>query len=124
MNKITVRDRYPLSRVDDLLDRLHGCSIFPSLDLQIGYHQIHIADADKEKTVFVTHEGQYQFKVLAFGLTNAPNTFQRVMNRIFKDYIGKFVLVYLDDIRVMLKSPKGHEQHLRLALQVLCENQL
>jgi len=81
LNKITVRDRYPLPRIDDLLDKLHGCSVFSSLDLQAGYHQIRISDEDKPKTAFVTPFGQYQFKVLCFGLTNAPATFQRVMNR-------------------------------------------
>jgi hypothetical protein len=124
LNKITVRDRYPLPRIDDLLDRLHGCTIFSSLDLQSGYHQIRIANEDKEKTAMVTSEGQFQFKVLCFGLTNAPATFQRVMNRIFKDYIGKFVLVYLDDILIMSKSPEEHERHLMMALQVLRDNQL
>ena len=113
LNKITVRDRYPLPRIDDLLDRLHGCTIFSSLDLQSGYHQIRIADEDKEKTAMVTSEGQFQFKVLCFGLTNAPATFQRVMNRIFKDYIDKFVLVYLDDVLIMSRSPEEHEGKVR-----------
>ena len=124
LNKITVRDRYPLPRIDELLDRLHGCKVFSSLDLQSGYHQIRIADADKEKTAMVTSAGQFQFKVLCFGLTNAPATFQRVMNKIFQPYIGKFVLVYLDDILVMSRSAAEHEHHLRTVLHILRENQL
>jgi len=119
LNKITVRDRYPLPRIDDLLDKLHGCTVFSSLDLQSGYHQIRISDEDKPKTAMVTPFGQFQFKVLCFGLTNAPATFQRVMNKIFKDQIGKFVLVYLDDILVMSRTPEEHEQHLRIVLEVL-----
>lgn len=119
LNKITVRDRYPLPRIDDLLDKLHGCTVFSSLDLQSGYHQIRISDEDVPKTAMITPFGQFQFKVLCFGLTNAPATFQRVMNRIFKDYIGKFVLVYLDDILVMSRTPEEHEKHLRIVLEVL-----
>ena len=124
LNKITVRDRYPLPRIDDLLDKLHGCTIFSSLDLQSGYHQIRIRDEDKPKTAMMTPMGQFQFKVLCFGLTNAPATFQRAMNKIFSKHIGKFVLVYLDDILVMSRTPEEHEQHLRIVLQILRENGL
>ena len=114
LNKIMVQDRYPLPRIDDLLDELHGCTIFSSLDLQSGYHQIRIRDEDKPKTAMMTPMGQFQFKVLCFGLTNAPATFQRAMNKIFSKHIGKFVLVYLDDILVMSRTPEEHEQHLRI----------
>ena len=102
LNKIMVQDRYPLPRIDDLLDELHGCTIFSSLDLQSGYHQIRFRDDDKPKTAMMTPMGQFQFKVLWFGLTNAPATFQRAMNKIFSKHIGKFVLVCLDDILVGL----------------------
>jgi len=102
LNKITVRDRYPLPRIDDLLDKQHGCTIFSSLDLRSGYHQIRIKDEDKPKTALMTPMGQFHFKVLCFGLTNAPATFQRAMNKIFSKHIGKFVLVCLDDILVGL----------------------
>ncbi len=124
LNKITVSDRYPLPRIDDLLDKLHGCSVFSSMDLQSGYHQIHITDEDKPKTSMLTPLGQFQFKVLCFGLTNAPATFQRVMNKVFQEHIDKFVLVYLDDILVMSHSPHEHAKHLCIVLRLLCKHQL
>ncbi|KAJ9522566.1 hypothetical protein QJQ45_008328 [Haematococcus lacustris] len=101
LNKITLRDQYPLPRIDDLFDKLSGCKVFSSLDLQAGYHQIRITPEDVPKTAFRTPEGHFQFKVLCFGLTNAPATFQRVMNDAFATVLGKCALVYLDDILVM-----------------------
>ncbi|KAJ9531015.1 hypothetical protein QJQ45_000984 [Haematococcus lacustris] len=101
LNKITLRDQYPLPRIDDLFDKLSGCKVFSSLDLQAGYHQIRITPKDVPKTAFRTPEGHFQFKVLCFGLTNAPATFQRVMNDAFATVLGKCALVYLDDILVM-----------------------
>ncbi|KAJ9524849.1 hypothetical protein QJQ45_003011 [Haematococcus lacustris] len=125
LNKLTVRDRYPLPRIDDLFDRVQGKTVFSSLDLQSGYHQIRITPEDVPKTAFVTPGGQFQYKVLCFGLTNAPATFQRVMNRIFeKQLLACTVLVYLDDILVMSRSPAEHVQHLREVLQVMKDNNL
>ncbi|KAJ9531759.1 hypothetical protein QJQ45_021908 [Haematococcus lacustris] len=125
LNKLTVRDRYPLPRIDDLFDRVQGKTVFSSLDLQSGYHQIRITPEDVPKTAFVTPGGQFQYKVLCFGLTNAPATFQRVMNRIFeKQLLAGTVLVYLDDILVMSRSPAEHVQHLREVLQVMKDNNL
>ncbi|KAJ9506024.1 hypothetical protein QJQ45_002500 [Haematococcus lacustris] len=124
LNKLTLRDQYPLPRIDDLFDRLSGCSVFSSLDLQAGYHQIRITPEDVPKTAFRTPEGHFQFKVLSFGLTNAPATFQRVMNDAFAPVLGKCALVYLDDILVMSKSLADHMQHLRLVFDLLRANKL
>ena len=120
LNKQTIRDRYPLPRIDDLLDKLHGKVLFSSLDLQSGYHQITIPEQDRAKTAFVTHCGQYQYRVMPFGLTNAPSAFQRVMNEILHDMIEEgYVLVYLDDILVVTKSEEEHQRHLRSVLSRL-----
>ncbi|KAJ9507410.1 hypothetical protein QJQ45_006347 [Haematococcus lacustris] len=124
LNKLTLRDQYPLPRIDDLFDRLSGCSVFSSLDLQAGYHQIRITPEDVPKTAFRTPKGHFQFKVLSFGLTNAPATFQRVMNDAFAPVLGKCALVYLDDILVMSKSLPEHLQHLRLVFDLLRKNKL
>ncbi|KAJ9527790.1 hypothetical protein QJQ45_000357 [Haematococcus lacustris] len=98
LNKITIRDQYPLPRIDDLFDKLSGCTVFSSLDLQAGYNQIRITPEDVPKTAFRTPDGHYQFKVLSFGLCNAPATFQRVMNDAFAPVLNQCALVYLDDI--------------------------
>jgi hypothetical protein len=119
LNKQTIKNRYPLPRIDDLFDQLAGAQIFSSLDLAQGYHQILISDEDAPKTAFRTPFGHYQFKVLSFGLTNAPETFQGVMNQIFHKYLGKFVLVYLDDILVFSKNEEEHIVHMSKVLKIL-----
>jgi hypothetical protein len=124
LNKVTVRDRYPLPRIDDLLDKIGKCSVFSSLDLQAGYHQVRIPAEDVPKTSFVTDIGQFQYKVLCFGLTNAPATFQRLMNHVFRECIGKYVLVYLDDILVMSETPEEHLKHLDQVLRRLSAHKL
>ena len=124
LNKITVRNGYPLPRIEDLLDTLGGAKVFSSLDLQAGYHQILIKPSDVPKTTFRTPLGHFQFKVLPFGLTNAPATFQALMNRVFGPYVGKFVLVYLDDILIFSKNHEEHAEHLCLVLEKLRAYQL
>ena len=119
LNRITVPNKYPLPRIDDLLDRLQGAKYFSSLDLMSGYHQIRIDDSDVPKTAFRTPQGLFEFKVLSFGLTNAPATFQGVMNHIFSKLLNRCVIVYLDDILVFSKSAEEHEQHLREVFDVL-----
>eukprot|EP00798_Chlamydomonas_sp_ICE-L_P021405 gene21405-biopygen30117 len=119
LNNITIKNRYPLPRIDETIDRLSGATIFSSLDLTSGYYQIRISDEDAPKTAFTTPMGQYEFKVLGMGLANAPATFHAVMNKIFAPYLHKFVVVYLDDILVYGRNPEEHAANLEKVLQVL-----
>ena len=123
LNKITVSNRYPLPRIDDLLDQLVGAEYFTTLDLMTGYNQIRISEEDVPKTAFVTPFGHFQFRVLCFGLTNAPATFQAAMNRLFAPYLGKFVLVYIDDVIIYSRSKSEHLEHLDAVLGLLEANQ-
>ena len=116
LNRQTVRDRYPLPRIDDLLDRLGKARHFTTLDLASGYHQIAVRDQDIPKTAFRTQRGQFEFVVMPFGVTNAPSTFQRLMNSLFKEDLDKFVLVYLDDILVFSTTLEEHIEHIRKTL--------
>ena len=125
LNALTVKNRYPLPRIDDLMDRLQGATVFSSLDLASGYHQVRIPEEDVPKTAFRTPFGHYQFRVLSFGLTNAPSTFQAVMNRILQtDNLKDFVVVYLDDILVFSKTAAEHMVHLRAVLAALRKHKL
>jgi hypothetical protein len=119
LNKLTVKNKYPMPRIDDLLDTLAGSSYFSTLDLASGYHQIKVKEADTHKTAFRTPMGHFEWLVMPFGLCNAPATFQSAMNDVFGDRIGKFVLVYMDDILVFSKSKAEHLAHLKEVLQLL-----
>jgi hypothetical protein len=124
LNSQTVKNRYALPRIDELLDQLFGAKKFSKIDLTSGYWQIAIAAADRYKTAFRTRYGHYEFNVMPFGLTNAPATFQSLMNDIFRDMLDICVIVYLDDILVFSKNDEDHEKHVRQVLQRLRENKL
>ena len=124
INKVTVKNKYPLPRMEDLFDQLKGASVFSKIDLRSGYYQLRVKDVDVSKTTFKTRYGHYEFLVMPFGLTNAPTAFMNLMNRVFHPYLDQFVVVFIDDILVYYKDAQEHEHHLRIVFQSLRENQL
>jgi len=124
LNKVTVRNRYPLPRIDDLFDQLQTARVFSKIDLRSGYHQLRIREADVQKTAFRTRYGHYEFLVMPFGLTNAPAAFMDLMNRTFQPYLDRFVVVFVDDILVYSPDREQHREHLRIVLGILRDQQL
>ncbi|GBG86946.1 hypothetical protein CBR_g44399 [Chara braunii] len=123
LNKITRKSTEPLPRIDDLLDMVQGCTIFSKVDLKSDYHQIEMAEEDVHKTAFKTRYGTYEYLVMSFGLCNAPGIFQTEMHRIFRPYLDKFMVVYLDDILVFSRTVREHAEHLALIVQALRDSQ-
>jgi hypothetical protein len=124
LNKVTMKNRYPFPRIDDLFDRLSEVKLFNRIDLRLGYYQIRIVEGDEKKTVCHTRYGSYELLVMSFGLTNAPVTFCTLMNDIFQEWLNDFVIVYIDDILVYNNSMEEHVKHLQKMFQRLRENKL
>ncbi|KAI3762600.1 hypothetical protein L1987_53037 [Smallanthus sonchifolius] len=124
LNKLTIKNRYPLPRIDDLFDQLQGSSFYSKIDLRSGYHQLKIQEEDIPKTAFRTRYGHYEFLVMPFGLTNAPVVFMDLMNRVCKPYLDKFVIVFIDDILIYSRTKEEHEHHLKLILELLRNEKL
>src|SRR6185369_11022068 len=119
LNHVTKRDRYPLPRIDDMLETLSGCQWFSFLDLASGFWQVELSPKDREKSTFITQFGTYEFTVMPFGLCNALATFQRLMDTVFYDVLWKFVLVYMDDIIIFSKTAPEHKTHLEEVFKLL-----
>nr|GFC28432.1 retrovirus-related Pol polyprotein from transposon 17.6 [Tanacetum cinerariifolium] len=124
LNKLTVNNRYPLPRIDDLFDLLQGSSVYSKIDLRSGCHQLRVREEDIPKTSFRTRYRHYEFQVMSFGLTNAPVVFMDLMNRVCKPYLDKFVIVFIDDILIYSKDEKEHEEHLKVILELLTKEEL
>ena len=124
LNRVTIRNQYPLPRIDELFDQLQGSRLYSKIDLRSGYHQLRVQESDVPKTEFRTRYGHYEFLMMSFGLTNAPAAFMDLMNRVFQPYLDRFVIVFIDDILVYSGSSGEHSEHLRIVLQTLRERQL
>ena len=119
MDRVTIKNWYPLPKIDDLFDQLRGARVHSKIDLRTGYHQLRVRDTDIPKTTFKTRYGHFEFTVMPFGLTNAPAAFMDLMHGIFQPYLDLFVVVFVDDILIYSQSEWEHEYHLRIVLQLL-----
>jgi hypothetical protein len=124
LNEVTIKNKYPSPRVEDLFDQMRGAKVFSKIDLRSGYHQLKIQLKDIQKTTFTSRYGLYDFTVMFFGMTNAPAYFMYLMNKVFMEYLDKFIMVFIDDILVFSQSEEEQEEHLRLVLSKLREHQL
>jgi hypothetical protein len=119
LNKVTVKYKYPLPKIDDLFNQLRGACVFSKINLRSRYHELKIRECDIPKTAFISRYGLYEYMVMSFGLTNAPAYIMYLMNKVFMEYLDKFVMVFIDDILIYSRSEEEHEEHLRLVLQKL-----
>ena len=119
--KVNIKNKCPFSRIDDLFGQLQGSSVFSKIDLRLGYHQLRIREEDNPKTAFRSRYSHDEFTIMSFDLTNAPIVFMELMNRLFKDYLDSFVIVFIDDFLVYSRTESKHEGHLRIVL-TMCEN--
>jgi hypothetical protein len=117
LNEFTIKNKYPLPRIEDLFDQLRGASVFSKIDLRSGYHQLKIRPSDNPKTTFITKYGLYEYTIMSFGLTNAPAFFMNLMNSVFMEYLEKFVVVFIDDILIYSQSKEEHVDHLKMVLR-------
>ena len=124
LNRVTIKNRYPLPRIDDLFDQLRGARVYFKIDLRTDYNQLRVRDTDIPKTAFRTRYGHFEFTVMPFGLTKAPVAFMDLMHRIFQSYLDQFVVIFVDDILIYSQSEREHEYHLRIVLQLLRDHQL
>jgi hypothetical protein len=116
LNAVTIKNKYPLPRIDDLFDQLRGACVFSKIDLRSGYPQLKIRENDIPKTALITRYGLYEYTVMSFGLTNAPAYFMYLMNKVFMEYMDKFMVVFIDDIQIYSKDEEEHEKHLHSLL--------
>lgn len=124
LNKVTIKNKYPLPRIDGLFDQLKGAIMFSKIDLRSSYYELRVKDFDMPKTAFRTRYGHYEFMVMPFGLTNAPAVFMDLMNWIFRQFLDRFVVVFIDDILIYSRDESEHTEHLRIVLQTLRDKQL
>jgi hypothetical protein len=122
LNEVTITNKYPLPRIEDLFDQMKGASVFSKIDLRSGYHQLKIRESDIPKTAFRSRYGLYEYTVMSSRLTNAPAYFMYLMNKVFMEYLDKFVVVFIDDILIFCKTEEEHEKHLRMILEKLRSN--
>jgi hypothetical protein len=124
LNEVTIKNKYLIPRIEDLFDQIKGASVFLKIDLILGYHQLKIQESDIPKTAFRTRYRLYEYTVMSFGLTNVPTYFMYLMNKVFMEYLDKFVVVFIDDILIFSKMEEEYEKHLRMVLEKLRSNQL
>lgn len=124
LNKVTIRNKYFLPQIHDLLDQLKGSCVFSKIDLRLGYHQIRVKSSDAQNTAFKTRYDHCEFLVMSFGVTNAPAIFMDYMNRIFQPYMGMFIVIFIDDILIYSHTQQEHEEHFRIVMPMLQEKQL